>query len=606
MSFRDRPFVQSSGTVKGHIPQEIIDETKVRTNIVDLVSEYVALKKAGRNYIGLCPFHKEKTPSFTVNPDKQIFYCFGCGEGGNAISFVMKINNMAFPEAVRMLARKAGVTIPERKMSAGERTRYSEREQLVHTNTVARDFFVSQLTHPQGNACRDYLDGRSITEEVRRCFHLGYAPGGWRTLTSHLEKQNIPLSVATQAGVIIAGDKGNHYDRFRDRLIFPIERLDGIVVAFGGRVLGTGEPKYLNSPETPVYVKGEHLYGLSRTKQDIRQQDFVIIVEGYFDVLTLWSGGIRNVIGTLGTALTRQHVTLIRRFTHNIVLLFDADQGGRGAVERSLPLFLSENMTVRVAVLPGGYDPADYVENHGAHALNAVIDTAYSAVDYYIDTVLGAPDSVEARSEAIRSAVPVITAIADPLNRNLFVKRVAERCSVDERLIRNEMTRRQQTQKAADTGGSPQTTAPMPAVDRMEMNFIHILGEYTDIISIPDAEKALQYLADDDVKRLGRDIISRFRNGLPVEFATLIDEMPEGPAKAAVLRSLVDESPFTRDQVTRVFSDTLDALRIKWFRNRRHVIQKALVRAQGRKDRALCEKLLREKDEILRAERGRV
>ena len=590
--------------MKGHIPQEIIDETKLRTSIVDLVSEYVALKKAGRNYIGLCPFHKEKTPSFTVNSDKQIFYCFGCGEGGNAISFVMKINNMAFPEAVRMLARKAGVTIPERKMTAREKTRFSEREQLIHTNTVARDFFVSQLTHPPGKACRDYLDGRSITEEVRRCFQLGYAPGGWRALTNYLEKQNIPLSVATQAGVIIAGDKGNHYDRFRDRLIFPIERLDGTVVAFGGRVLDTGEPKYLNSPETPVYVKGEHLYGLSRTKQDIQRQDFVIIVEGYFDVLTLWSAGIRNVIGTLGTALTRQHVTLIRRFTHNVVLLFDGDQGGRGAVERSLPLFLSENMKVRVAVLPGEHDPADYVEKRGADELNAVIDTAQSAVDYYIDTVLGTPDSVEARSEAIRSVVPLITAIGDPLNRSLFVKRAAERCGVDERLIRNEVTRGKEKQKAADTGSSPQ--AASPAFDRMEINFIHILGEYADIISVPDAEEGLQYLADDKVKRLGQDIIGRFRNGSPVEFATLIDEMSEGPAKAALLRSLVDESPFTREQVSRVFSDTLEALRGKWFRNRRHIIQKALVRAQERNDRALCEKLLREKTELLQAERGRI
>jgi len=242
--------------LKGHIPDVKIEEIKSRANIVELVSEYVTLKKAGRNYVGLCPFHKEKTPSFTITPDKQMFYCFGCGEGGNVFAFLMKINQMAYPEAVRHLARKTGVVIPEKASSRAEKDQDSLREQLIRVNQVAAVHYASNLFSPGGMEAQAYLKQRAIRENVVREFRLGFALDGWRHLKDFLEKQAIPIKTAEQAGLLVAGKEASTYDRFRNRLMFPIEDASGRVVAFGGRNIGAGEPKYLNSPESAVYVKG--------------------------------------------------------------------------------------------------------------------------------------------------------------------------------------------------------------------------------------------------------------------------------------------------------------------------------------------------------------
>ncbi|MEA1970260.1 MAG: DNA primase, partial [Thermodesulfobacteriota bacterium] len=330
--------------MKGYIPQEKIGEIKSRVNIVDLVSEYVTLKKTGRNFVGLCPFHKEKTPSFSVNPEKQIFYCFGCGEGGDIFAFLMKINGASFAESARYLANKAGIEIPARKMTGAERTVASEKEKLNRINAMAADWFSEQLSSENGLAARDYLDQRKMGAAIIGEFRLGYSPEGWSHLVNYFEGRKVPLGLVEKTGLIISKNNDRFYDRFRGRLIFPIEDLSGRVVAFGGRALGDDMPKYLNSPESPVYTKGRVLYGMYRTKDSIRNKDYVIIVEGYVDLLSLRDAGVSNVVATLGTALTREQVELIRRFTRNVAVIFDPDEAGRHAVERSLKLFLEENM----------------------------------------------------------------------------------------------------------------------------------------------------------------------------------------------------------------------------------------------------------------------
>ncbi len=350
-----------------------IEEIKSRVDIVELASEYLTLKKAGRNFIGLCPFHQEKTPSFTVNRDKQIFYCFGCGEGGNVITFLMKIADKTFPEAIKDLAEKTGVVLPPMISGKESRQKDSLKENILNLNLRAAQHFNRNLSSGAGKVVREYLQNRSISEETIKQFRLGFAPDTWRSLTDFIEGSGSSLKLAEQAGLIISGKEGSFYDRFRGRLIFPIENIFGEIVAFGGRVMETGEPKYLNSPESPVYIKGKNLYGLNKTKEEIRKKGFALIVEGYFDLISLWNAGIGNVVATLGTALTREHLELLRRYTVEVVALFDPDEAGRKALDRSLELFLSMRMRARALILPGGCDPDDYVKKHGKNKLGELI-----------------------------------------------------------------------------------------------------------------------------------------------------------------------------------------------------------------------------------------
>ena len=315
-----------------------IEEIKNRVDIVDLVSEYLTLKKAGRNFTGLCPFHQEKTPSFSVNRDKQIFYCFGCGEGGNVITFLMKIADKTFPEAIKDLAEKTGVILPAISSSKEGRQKDSLKEGIISLNLKAAQQFSRNLSSSAGHAARKYLQNRGISDEIIKQFRLGYVPDTWRSLTDYIESSGLSMKLAEQAGLVIAGKEGSFYDRFRGRLIFPIENVFGEIVAFGGRILEKGEPKYLNSPESPVYIKGKNLYGLNKAREEIRKKGFALIVEGYFDLISLWNAGICNVVATLGTALTREHLELLRRYTVEVVALFDPDEAGIKALDRSLYL----------------------------------------------------------------------------------------------------------------------------------------------------------------------------------------------------------------------------------------------------------------------------
>ncbi|MDD5711155.1 MAG: DNA primase, partial [Smithellaceae bacterium] len=286
--------------MNGRIPADKVEEIRSRVDIVSLVGDYVTLKKAGRNYLGLCPFHQEKTPSFTVNPVKQMFYCFGCGEGGNAVTFLMKASNMSFPEALRYLAGKTGVVIPERQMTAEEKKELSERERQLRVMQLATDHFAANLNSSAGLEARDYLKKRGLTADVAKEFRLGYAVDNWHALKSFLDARKVPAKLAEQVGLTIEkeGERGTFFDRFRGRLIFPIEDLGGRVIAFGGRIIGKGEPKYLNSPETPLYVKGRNLYGLNKAKDSVREKGYLVLVEGYMDPISLWASGVTNVAAT--------------------------------------------------------------------------------------------------------------------------------------------------------------------------------------------------------------------------------------------------------------------------------------------------------------------
>lgn len=588
--------------LKGHIPDVKIEEIKSRANIVDLVSEYVTLKKAGRNYIGLCPFHKEKTASFTVTPDKQMFYCFGCGEGGNVFAFLMKINQMAYPEAIRHLARKTGVAIPERAASREEEDRDSLREQIIHVNQVAAIHYSNNLFSPGGKEAQAYLKKREIREDVIREFRLGFAPDGWRHLKDFLEKRKIPLNIAEQAGLLVPGREASLYDRFRNRLMFPIEDASGRVIAFGGRNIAAGEPKYMNSPESAVYVKGRNLYGLNRAKEEIRRQGYAILVEGYFDLMQLWNAGITHVVATLGTALTGEQIDLLGRYTSHVAALFDPDEAGKKALERSLGLFLAGNMHGRAVILPGGYDPDDYVKAFGKESLLDLIAHAPSMVDYYIENAMGDRGTFEKDRDALRNSLSLIRHIENAVERNLFIKRVSEKLGVDQNILKSEVSR---TMPAVASGAAAQKRQAT-SVDALELNLLHLWMTNPEKIAMIAETDILNYFMSPDLKALGEKLGTVATSAGHFDAVAFISGLPSGPVREKLLKKAMDEGFHDEQMRDRLFSDTVMQIKRKWYREVHRKLKAKMVQAQEAGDEARCRELLSEKENLLREEKSQV
>ncbi len=591
--------------MKGLIPGNKVEEVKDKADIVDLISEYVTLKKAGRNFIGLCPFHQEKTPSFTVNRDKQIFYCFGCGEGGNVLTFLMKISHQSFPEAVRYLARKTGIDIPEGVMTREEKERTGIKEQIIRINQIAAKHFSQNLLSRAGGEAREYLLKRGIGESVIKEFKLGYAMDGWRNLRDYFEKEKIPLKLAAQAGLIVQKTNGqdSFYDRFRARVIFPIEDVGGHIVAFGGRVMGKGEPKYLNSPESPVYVKGRCLYGLNRTKDDIRKKGYVIIVEGYFDFLSLWNTGVTNVVASLGTALTKDHVDMIRRYTEQSVAIFDPDEAGKKALARSLALFLAGNIHAKVVVLPDGHDPDQYIRIFGKESFDEVVTNAQSMVDYYIETVIGKTGALEEKLTSLRNAVPFIANIDDAMERNLFINRVSEKLGIDRELLKDAVQRSLTAPAQTSTGvlGSHDKET----VDRVELSLIYIMLAYSYKIPEIIHTNILAYLTNSGLRAFGEVIRKSFdRDGAEgIDASFLVDRLDNGIIREKLLKMMVDEPPYDDKMANHILSDTIRKIKIKWYGEKQRILKMELAKAEKMGNRELEKSIIEEKERLRNEEK---
>jgi len=576
--------------LKGSIPDDKIEEIRRRADIASVIGEYVTLKKAGRNYLGLCPFHHEKTPSFTVSPDKQMFYCFGCSEGGNVFSFLMKLNHLTFPEAVRQLAGKVGVIIPEKAMSRQERERYTLGEQLRRVNELAADFYVRMLQSRAGQKAREYLQKRGIGESAVRAFRLGLAPDGWRGLAGELEKRGVSPTLAEQAGLLIArtGTSRGHYDRFRGRLMIPIEDADGHVIAFGGRVMGAGEPKYMNSPESPVYTKGNNLYGLARTREAVRERDFAILVEGYFDLIALWNAGIQNVVATLGTALTRAQVDLIRRHTSRAVALFDPDEAGRKALARSLELFLAANVHAKAVILPEGHDPDTFVRERGRGPMEELLAHAWPMADYYIEQILGRRGTLEEERDKLREAVAFISRIENSAERDLFAKRVAEQLRVDEAVLNQEIRRHLQGSPAVQAG--PLQKMADAEVDPLELRLIQMMLEHPARLSAVRESGVIDGFRTAGLKALGESLLAR--ESRPVgDLASLVEERTAGPLRDRLLKDLVEESPYPESQIDQLMADAIRKIRDRSNRERSEILRRRMKEAEKANDLELLSSL---------------
>ena len=353
-------------------PRELIDQIRHAADIVQVVQEYVPLRKAGTTYKGLCPFHGERTPSFTVNRDKGFFHCFGCGQGGDVFKFVELQEGVGFQDAVKRVAARCGITLPEAPASPEAHAEEAEREALLKAHELARAFYAEQLASPAGTAARELLKRRDVRSEAVETFGIGYAPPSRDMLVRHLKQQGFSPGQLVRGGLAVQRDDGSVVDRFRQRLLFPIHREGGSVVAFGGRAMADDQvPKYLNSPETPLYTKGRVLYGLHLSKHAIRKAGSVVMMEGYFDVLQAWQGGVAHTVASSGTALTQSQAQTLRRFASKVVLSFDADGAGQNAAAKSGDLLVAEGFQVSVALLPEGEDPDTFVRRHGGDAYRA-------------------------------------------------------------------------------------------------------------------------------------------------------------------------------------------------------------------------------------------
>ena len=418
----------------GLIPQGFIDDLLNRTDIVDVVSSRVQMKKAGKNYTACCPFHKEKTPSFSVSPDKQFYYCFGCGAGGNALGFIMDHDNLDFPQAVEELAKAAGMEIPREEGRATNKPRQPTDSPLYPLLTAAAEFYRQALKgHPTRKAAVEYLKGRGLSGEIARDFGLGFAPPGWDNLFKHLSSDTLQQRAMIDAGLLVENaESGKRYDRFRDRVMFPIRDSRGRVIAFGGRVLGDDKPKYLNSPETPVFHKGQELYGLYEARKHNRNLDEIIVVEGYMDVIALAQQGLRNAVATLGTATSEEHLKRLFRVVPSVLFCFDGDQAGRNAAWRALEAALpslQDGRKARFLFLPEGEDPDTLVRAEGTDAFRARINQhAQPLADYFFQqlTEEADPRSLEGKAHMATLAAPLIDKVPGANLKALMRNRLSE------------------------------------------------------------------------------------------------------------------------------------------------------------------------------------
>ena len=566
----------------GLIPEATIQEIRDRADIVGTINRYVELKPAGRNWKGLCPFHQEKTPSFNVNMDRQIFHCFGCGEGGNVITFLVKHENLTFPEAVRTLASELGIEVPET-----DRRDRGESEKLFAALEEASRCFQEQLALPSGKLGQDYLADRGLDAETIDRFSLGFAPDRWDTLASAFERARIDPEVGVAAGLLSARSSGGHYDRLRGRVIFPIRDVRGRVIGFGGRsLLPDQEPKYLNTNESPVYQKRRVFYGYPHALEAMRRAGRVIVCEGYFDAIALARAGMGESVATCGTALTPDHAQDLKRRTKRVNLLFDGDEAGQKAMERALEVLLPAGLRVGAVVLPDGGDPDDYLKAHGAEALRNVVDKSRDAVDVVIQRVMRSAGSTPGdKADAVRHVARLVASISDAVERSEYTRRLAMATSTDpaavESVVREER-RGQAVGKEPDSVPGklqPRRISPEDRHLRMLGSILSMRPELATPDRVSDINRVLP---DGPWKALIIEIIDAGSAGVLDERGALDFELMEGrlsSEQGSMLRELMVEETLLSSEASSetVLTQLLDRYRIKDLEIREQELKRRLA-----------------------------
>ena len=614
----------------GFIPEDKISEIKYAADIVDIVSEAVLLKKAGKNFIGLCPFHTEKTPSFTVSPDKQIFYCFGCGSGGNVFSFLMKQEGLSFPETARRLAKRYSIDLPTRPLSPDQKKKISEREGLLDINRRAMDFFHQALCRgAAAQAARSYLEHRGISQETIDDFKLGYAPDGWDHLLNYFTNQRISITLIENSGLILPRkNKSGYYDRFRNRIMFPIIDANLQVIGFGGRVLDDALPKYLNSPETPVYNKGRSLYGIQQAKDKCRATGTVFIVEGYLDLLALYQHGIENSVATLGTALTTDHVRLLTRYAGRMVLVYDSDEAGIRSAQRCIDTFWREHVDFRrqdvfseekadthILVLPAGHDPDSFVFEYGPKAFLDAASKSPGIITFLMNRAVDKHGlSTEGKIRVISELQQPLAAINDRVAQALYIKQLAERIGIAETAILERIRDISADGSRPITPGDPRTAAlsssqihagresvleaggpeGLSKGSRIERQIIAMMIQFPEIL--PDVKncKVLELFNDDNLKDIGESIL-KFNPTSADQVSEFMSQIDDRHTQAVIASLAMGDESWNKKGCIRLLKKFVESGRKL---RDGGLLEKQIKSAEKSNDHALLLKLLSKKQKM--------
>jgi DNA primase len=591
--------------------KDAVQRVKDAAQIIDIIGECVSLKRAGANMKGLCPFHAEKTPSFMVNPARQSFHCFGCGEGGDVFSFMMKYYNLTFPETLKQLAQRYQITLPERKFSSEDQAKAEKRQKLFDANErAARMYNEYLLNHAGGAQAREYLKEREITPEMITLFNLGYAPAGWDYLSNKVSKSSITLGEAEESGLLVRKDRGGFYDRFRDRVLFPIYELTGRVVGFGGRILGEGEPKYLNTPETLIFDKSRMLFGLFQHRDAIRKTRQAVVVEGNFDLLALASYGVDNVVAPLGTALTQQQIRLLKGYADEVILLFDGDEAGIKAAMRAVPLFLAEQVAARVALLPAMHDPDTYIRAHGKDGLEKYLVGALPILEFAFEHLKDKHGiSMTGKGKILEELEPLIHASgSSPFQQSVLISEFSNKLGLDPDQVMQgfKAAARKKSQHRPGRASGDQTTKDaakvniqLPRKQAQLLEFLIFNPGYLKRFLEAGIEDILVESRASNILEALQKLAAENEDSGPEQ---LIEILPEGPERSYVSRLLVS-SPFLRQYDQKELTENMAEEMLVWlvryrFKKEIQQLSEEIRNAQQNQDQKLLEELLLRKAEL--------
>ena len=562
------------------IPPEKIEEIREATDIVEIISQYVTLKKQGKSFVGLCPFHTEKTPSFSVDPVRGFYHCFGCGAGGNVFTFVMKMENVSFLEALRSLAERAGIPLPTYERN-NEKVR--ETETLYHANQFAAKFFQNCLFNTEGGKkALTYISERKFSREVIKDFQIGYAPDLWDGLLKKAKENSIRPEILAKAGLIVKRKDGTgYYDRFRDRIMFPILNPSGRVVGFGGRIIEEkeGSPKYLNSPETLIYQKSRILYGLFQSKTGMRQKDQALLVEGYTDVMRLHENGFNYAVASSGTALTEEQAKLLSRYTRNVILVFDGDSAGLTAALRGVDILVGAGLSVSVVPLPAGSDPDSFLRDHGREAMEELLQSAETFIDFRLNQWRrkGKLKTPADRAEAARIILSTIEKIRDPLERNLTIKEVSEKLGVEESFLIRQINIKEKS-GAVHNGIKEKISS---AREQAEEGIVKLLLEYGEKWSKPIfSHLGPKHFQKRESRILIEDLYQGFLGGSVPDSNQLMNRHSEDPDVLQYLTKLLAETIDENVDIPQFGLDCVLTLRQEEIKNSIREVREKIKSAQ--------------------------
>ncbi len=579
--------------------EQVLDEIQNKCDIAEVIGSYIQLKRAGRNFKALCPFHKEKTPSFMVSSAKQIYHCFGCGAGGNVFSFVMKYEKVEFPEAVRTLADKVGVELPRFTRREFEESSYAG--QIFKVNELAASYYhLKLLKSEEGKRALDYLKRRDIKDEIIAQSRLGIASDGWDEFITYAKQKGFEPELLERAGLILPREGGGYYDRFRSRIIFPIFDIKNRVLAFGARVLDDSLPKYINSPETEVYIKGRNLYGLNFSVAAVKENDFCIIVEGYLDFLIPYQYGIKNIVATSGTSLTETQVRLIKRYTKNVVIVYDGDEAGETASLRGLDLFVQEGLNVRIVSLPKGYDPDSYVRKKGPLELNLALDSAQDLFDYKLGLLASKYDAFKAtgKSRICAEMLPTIAKVTNAVLKFEYIRRLAEKLQVKEEALLAELkkVKPDYTYELAD-----EFLKEKPQGAMAEKIVIGLMLDEPEVIAEVKRSLKSEDFTDEGTRRIADEIFKSYEEKKPAKPTQLINRL-----KDERLTRMISEATSLVDEITDIQKNLDDC--VKWIKsqnvkNKLTELQNLIKVAQTMGDEKRVYQLVSEYNNLLKGSR---